>query len=68
MQVVGERLKEIRIINKISQQKMGELLNVSQDTISLWERGKALPGAEDIILICRKFEISSDYLLGLKEY
>ena len=68
MNIIGERLKELRVTNKLSQENMGKILNVSQDTISLWERGKALPAVENVILICQKFEVSSDYLLGLKEY
>ena len=68
MNIIGERLKELRVTNKLSQENMGKILNVSQDTISLWERGRALPAVENVILICQKFEVSSDYLLGLKEY
>lgn len=63
--VIGERIKELRLENKLSQSKLGDLLLVSQDTISLWENNKALPTAEYIISICKIFEISADYLLGL---
>ena len=64
---IGEKIKELRIENGLSQCKFGEILHVSQDTISLWEKGKALPNTEYIILICKIFDISADYLLGLKE-
>ena len=62
---IAQRIREIRVENKLSQADLGKLLSVSQDTISLWERGKSLPNTEFIIEICKKFEISADYLLGL---
>ncbi|MBR5173921.1 MAG: helix-turn-helix transcriptional regulator [Clostridia bacterium] len=64
---IGEKIKEIRLENGLSQAKFGEILHVSQDTISLWEKGKALPNTEYVILICKTFDISADYLLGIKE-
>ena len=63
--IVAERIKEIRIENKLSQTKFGDILYVSQDTVSLWENGKSLPNAEQIIEICRRFNVSAYYLLGL---
>ena len=50
---IGEKVKEIRLENGLSQAKFGEILHVSQDTISLWEKGKALPNTEYVILICK---------------
>ena len=64
-QIIGERIKELRLENKLSQAKLGSLLLVSQDTVSLWEKGKSLPTAEYIIAKCKLFEISADYVLGL---
>ena len=64
-QIIAERIKELRLENKLSQAKLGSLLLVSQDTVSLWEKGKSLPTAEYIIAMCKLFEISADYVLGL---
>ena len=66
--MIGKRIKEIRIENKLSQNQFGNMLSVSQDTISLWETGKSLPTAESIILMCEKFNVSADYLLCLSDY
>ena len=65
MAIIADRIKEIRLENKLSQAKFGEKLLVSQDPVSLWEKTKALPNTEYIILICQIFEVSADYLLGL---
>lgn len=68
MESIGKRIKEIRLENALSQQKFGEALSVSQDTISLWENGKSVPTTEFLIAIATKFEVSVDYILCLKEY
>lgn len=65
---IGKRVKEIRIEHGLSQQKFGELLSVSQDTISLWENGKSLPTTEFLIAIAKQFDVSADYILCLKDY
>ena len=65
---IGKRIKEIRLDRGLSQQRMGEILSVSQDTISLWEKGKSVPTAEYLISIARNFEVSVDYVLCLKDY
>ena len=68
MQLIGKRIKEIRTENKLSQHKFGEMISVSQDTISLWEKGKSVPTTEFLIAIATKFDVSVDYILCLKEY
>lgn len=65
---ISERLKEIRKDKGLTQKQFGEILNLSQDTVSLWETDKSTPNAEQIINIALTFNVSSDYLLGLKEY
>ena len=65
---IGKRIKEIRLENGLSQQKFGEALSVSQDTVSLWENGKSVPTTEFLIAIATNFEVSVDYILCLKDY
>ena len=68
MKNIGKRIKVIRTENKLNQQQFGEKLNVSQDTVSLWETGKSLPTAEVLILLSKTFHISVDYVLCLTDY
>ena len=68
MKEIGKRIKEIRLEQGLSQQKFGERLSVSQDTVSLWEKGKSVPTAEFLIAIATQFEVSVDYILCLKNY
>ncbi len=64
-EIVAERIKEIRQDYKLTQREFGKKLSVSQDTVSLWEKAKAYPSTEYVIEICKAFDISADYLLGI---
>ena len=68
MKEIGKRIKELRIENNLSQQQFGNLLAVSQDTVSLWENGKSLPTTENLIIIANTFKVSTDYILCLVDY
>ena len=65
---VAKRIKELRTEKKLTQGQFGEKIRVSQDTVSLWEKGKSLPTTEYVIEICRIFSVSADFVLGLTEY
>ena len=65
---IGKRIKDVRRESGLSQAQFGEKLSVSQDTVSLWENGRSAPNAELIIAIAKTFDVSADFLLGLKEY
>ena len=68
LQVIGKRISELRIEKGMSQSKLGDMLSVSQDTVSLWEKSKSLPPVDMIILLSKIFEVSCDYLLGVSDY
>jgi len=64
---MGERLKEIRKIHKMTQIELGNKLGLTQSQIAKYESGFLSLDAKLIIKICKVFNVSSDYLLGLKE-
>ena len=57
-------LKELRLEKAISQAKLAEILGLTQDSISLWEKGKSLPATPYLIKLADFFGVSTDYLLG----
>ena len=61
---VGNRLKEFRKENKITQIKLAQILNTTQSVISEYEKGKNLIATPFLYTICKKYHISADYLLG----
>ena len=68
MVVISKRIKELRKENKMSQLELAERCVVKQSCVSKWERGATLPDAQMIVLLAKIFEVSADYLLGLKDY
>ncbi len=59
------RLKTLRELKGISQQKLALEINVSQTMISKYELGIAEPGISTICKIAEYFRVSSDYLLEI---
>ena len=49
----------------LSKRKFAEKVGVSAMSVSDWTTGKIQPNAESIFLICKTFDVSADYLLGL---
>lgn len=64
---IGQTIKELRKEKNLSQTELAKLLYTSQDTISLWERGKSLPDIMAIIRMTQIFGVTSDYILGLEK-
>lgn len=63
---IGNKIKELREGKGITQTELANLIGVTQDSISLWEKNKRTPNTPYIIALSRVFNISSDYLLGLE--
>jgi len=63
----GEKVRAFREDMDINQTQLGNALNMSQRKISYIECGKCEPSVQDIKAICRYFNVSADYLLGLKK-
>ena len=68
LKTIGKRLYNLRTEKGLSQAKLGEMLSVSQDTISLWEKSKSYPSVEMVVLLSEIFEVSCDYILGVIDY
>ena len=60
----AERLKEQRLRNGYNQAKY---MQVSQVSISNWERGVKEPSYQALIDLSNLFGKSTDYMLGLKD-
>ena len=63
----GERLREIRKDHGDTQESLGKKLGYATPTVSKWEQGETEPGLEALKQICRMYEVSADYLLGLTD-
>lgn len=63
--MLGERLAEIRKDHGDTQVTLARKLNVTHFTVSSWEQEKSSPSYELLVSICKLYQVSADYLLGL---
>ena len=59
----GEKLQKLRAREGISQDRLAELLDVSRQAVSRWERDETMPETEKVIRISDCFHVTTDYLL-----
>ena len=58
------RLKELRKENKLTQEKLASILNTNKSVICGYEKGRYIIATPFLYQICKKYNISADYLLG----
>lgn len=61
------RIKKLRKEKNITQIRLSIELEVSQETISAYEKGKYYPSATMLIKLRDIFGVSIDYILGLSD-
>lgn len=61
---LNERIRQLRLEHNLTAKKLGELFNLSESTISLYESGKRTPSKELLLKMSDYFNVSTDYLLG----
>lgn len=64
MSTFGNRLRELRMQNKLGQKEIGALLSVSDSSIRKYESGDRTPAPDAIKKLAEYFNVSTDYLLG----
>lgn len=62
--ILGERIKELRLKKGLSQKKLAEQLNTNQQRIANYENCIREPNYEMLLKICDFFKVSPNYLLG----
>ncbi len=58
------RLQEFRKDNKITQDRLANKLNTTKAVISGYETGRRIIATPFLYTICKKYDISADYLMG----
>ena len=65
--IQAERIKEIRLKNKMSQKQVGERLGISDRAVSKWETGESKPSAQNLISLSKIFGVPIESFLCVKE-
>lgn len=63
----GKRIKELRIENGYTLKQLGEMLNLGESTMSMYESGKRKPDYDTLIRLSQIFGVTTDYLLGVSD-
>ncbi len=56
--------RELRLEKNLTQSEIAAKLNMTQTTISSWEKGKREPTMDGLLNIAALYDVSTDYLLG----
>lgn len=67
MNQIGEKIKELRRKNDMTQEKLADHLRVAYQTVSKWETGVTSPDLSLIVPIARLFRITTDELFSYNE-
>ena len=60
---LGEKILDLRKKKGLSQEELGERVNVTRQTISNWELGETSPNPEQLKLLSKELNVSIDELL-----
>lgn len=63
----NDKLKDLRTEKSLTMKQVAEGLSIPLQTYANYEHGTREPSIEMIVAICKFFDITSDYLLGLSD-
>lgn len=64
---LGNRLKTLRRQKMLTQEQISIRLGITKAMISAYELGTRYPSLEMLIKIAKSYNVSTDYLLGMKK-
>jgi len=64
-EVFPSRLKYARKVYSFTQAEVANILSITQQVYSSYERGTSQPNLERLALIAKLFNVSTDWLVGL---
>ena len=64
---ISMRLKELRKEKVVSQKAVADYLGITQRAYSYYETGQREPTLDNLVMLGKFFEVSTDYLLGVSD-
>ena len=65
MIIVGNRIRQARVLAGLTQEQLAEMIGVSRTAIARWETAEAEPTLDHLLDLTRALRVSADYLLGI---
>ena len=63
----GQRIRELRLDKGLKQSELAEVLHTSQMNVCKYETEQLDLSTTMLIKLCKFFEVSADYILGIEE-
>ena len=60
---MNNRIKQFRLKNKLTQQQLADLMDVTRQAVTRWESGTVEPSTENLISLAQIFGCSVDELI-----
>ena len=67
MQNYNEKVRELRETKGITQKVIAEVLQITREQYHLYESGKRELPIKHLIILCKYYGVSADYILGLEK-
>lgn len=67
MSIIGDRLKKQRLNKQLTQSEVADRMHIGRSTYTGWERGNFFPDLDKLISLCKFYNKSADYFLGLDD-
>ena len=62
---IGQIIRELRLERNITQEELAELISVTPQAISKWEREVGYPDITQVVPLANVFGVSTDVLFGM---
>lgn len=66
--MINERIRALRIRDKLTQQKMADILNISLNGYQKYEQAERAPSLDCLVKIADIFNVPTDFLLCRDDY
>ncbi len=67
MKTYYERLRDLRCDHDLTQQQVADILGTSQTMYARYERGANEMPIRHLVKLCKLYNVSADFVLGLKK-
>lgn len=64
---VADRIKTLREQAGLTQAEVARSLGLSRSGVNAWEMGLSVPSTQYVVELAKKFDVSTDYLLGMED-
>lgn len=64
--IIADRIKSLREQQNKTQSDLAKQLGITRSSVNAWEMGISVPSTQYIVELAHIFNVSTDYLLGVK--